>query len=64
MCGQNSQTFLTKFLPASLLDVSAGYCQRALIGESGMIRAQMGKHSRSVMVAAYEIPCEIPPHKQ
>jgi hypothetical protein len=36
-CRQNSWTFLAKFLPASLLGVSAGYCQRAVVGESGMI---------------------------
>jgi hypothetical protein len=28
---------------ASLLDVSAGYCHRPLVGESGMIRYQMEK---------------------
>jgi hypothetical protein len=49
--------------PASLLDVSAGYCQKALIGESGMIRAQMGKHNRSVMVAVYGTPCATRPRK-
>jgi hypothetical protein len=27
--------------PASLPDVSDGYCQRALVNESGMIRTQM-----------------------
>jgi len=39
--------FLAKFLPASLLGVSAGICQRALVDESGMIRTQMGTHNRS-----------------
>jgi hypothetical protein len=39
---QNSWPFLTKFLPASLLGVSAGYCQRAVVDVSGMIRTQMG----------------------
>jgi hypothetical protein len=48
-CRLNSWTFLAKFLPALLLGVSAGYCQRALVGKSGMIRTQMGKHNRSVM---------------
>jgi hypothetical protein len=38
----NSRPFLAKFLPAYLLYVSAGYCQRALVDESGMIRIQMG----------------------
>jgi hypothetical protein len=40
---QNSLLFLTKFFPASLLDVSAAYCQTVPVGESGMIRIQMGK---------------------
>jgi hypothetical protein len=35
------------------LDISAGYCQRALVGDSGMIIIQMGKHNRSVIVAVY-----------
>jgi hypothetical protein len=52
-CRLNSQTFLEKFLPALLLVVSAGHCQRALVGESGMIRIHMGKHNISVMVAVY-----------
>jgi hypothetical protein len=60
----NSRTFLAKFLPASLLGVSASNCQRALVGDSGMIITQMGKHIRSVMVAVYGIPWEIPPCKQ
>jgi hypothetical protein len=29
--------------PDLLLGVSAGYCQRALVGESSMIRTQIGK---------------------
>jgi hypothetical protein len=44
---QNEQTFLAKFIPASLLGVSVGICQRALLDESGMIITQMGEHSRS-----------------
>jgi hypothetical protein len=40
-------TFLTKFLPSSLLGVLADIFQRALVAESGMIRMQMGKHKRS-----------------
>jgi hypothetical protein len=44
---QNSRTFLAKFLLASLLGVSAGVCQRALMDESGMIRTHMGTHSSS-----------------
>jgi hypothetical protein len=49
---------------ASLLDASAGYCQRTLVGEPGRIRIQMGKHNRSVMIAGYGTPCVIPLHKQ
>jgi hypothetical protein len=33
-----------------------GYCQRALVGESGMIKTQMGKQNISVMVAVYGTP--------
>jgi hypothetical protein len=50
--------------PALILGVSAGYCQRALVDGTGMIRTQMGKHNRSVMVAVYGTPCVIPPCKQ
>jgi hypothetical protein len=31
------QPFLANFLPASLLGISAGYCQRALVDESRLI---------------------------
>jgi hypothetical protein len=37
---QNTLQFLAKFLAASVLGVSASYCQRALVDESGMIRTQ------------------------
>jgi hypothetical protein len=50
--------------PDLLLGVSAGYCRRAMVGESGMIRTQMGMHNRSVMVAVYGMPCVIPSCKQ
>jgi hypothetical protein len=40
---QKSRIFLVKFLPASPISVYVGYCQRALVDESGMIRTQMGK---------------------
>jgi hypothetical protein len=52
----NSRIFLMEFLPALLLDVSTGYCQRALVSEAGKIRTQMGKHSISVMVTVYGMP--------
>jgi hypothetical protein len=47
--------------PALLPDVSAGYCQKALVDKSGMIRAQMRTHNRPVMVAVYGTPCVISP---
>jgi hypothetical protein len=47
--------------PASLLGVSAGYCQRAVVDESGMIRTQLETHSRSEMVTVLGTPCMIPP---
>jgi hypothetical protein len=62
-CRQNLQTFLAKFLPASLLGVPAGYCHRAPVGESEMIITQIGKHNRSVMVVVYGTPCAVLPQK-
>jgi hypothetical protein len=41
--------------------MSAGYCQRALVDESGMIITRMGMHNRSEMVAVHRKPCAIPP---
>jgi hypothetical protein len=46
--------------PASLLGVSAGYCQTAWVDESGMIRTKMGMHNRLQMVAVLKTPCKIP----
>jgi hypothetical protein len=46
--GRFSQSF-----SCFILGVSAGYYQRDLVGESGMIRTQMARYSRSVMVAVY-----------
>jgi hypothetical protein len=43
----NSRTFLVKFLCTSLLGVSAGICQRALVDKPGMIRTPMGTQNRS-----------------
>jgi len=45
--------------PALLPDVSAGYCQRALVDESGMIRTQIGMHNRSEMFTVHGMPCTI-----
>jgi hypothetical protein len=50
--------------PASVLGVSTGYCRRALLGKSGMMRTLMGTHNRSVMIAVYGTPCAIPPREQ
>jgi hypothetical protein len=50
--------------PASLLGVSTVYRQRVLVGVSEMIRTQIGKHNRPVMVAVYGTPCAIPPPKR
>jgi hypothetical protein len=41
---QYTRTFVAKFLPASLLDVSADNCQRALVDESGMIKNSGREH--------------------
>jgi hypothetical protein len=46
--------------PALLSDVSSGYCQRALVDESGMIRTLDGEN-RTDMVAVHGTPCAIPP---
>jgi hypothetical protein len=52
--------FLASFFLIRYL-VSAGYCQRDLVDESGMIRTQMRKHNRPLTVAVYGTPCAIPP---
>jgi hypothetical protein len=48
--------------PPSLPDLSAAYCQRPLVDESGMIKTQIGTHNTSEMVALLGTPCAIPPH--
>jgi hypothetical protein len=58
---QNSQPFLRQVSPASLPNISAGYCQRAVVDELGKSRTQMGTHNRSVMVAVLGAPYAIPP---
>jgi hypothetical protein len=45
--------------PALVPDISAGYCQSALVDESRMIITQI--HSRSEMVAVLGTQCAIPP---
>jgi hypothetical protein len=59
-CKQNSRTFLANRFLALLLGVSASYCQRALVGESGMIIIQLGKLNRSLMVAVCGTPYSVP----
>jgi hypothetical protein len=41
---QNSRTFLASFFLLRYY-VSAGYCQKAVVDESGITRAQMGTHN-------------------
>jgi hypothetical protein len=55
---------LAKFLPTSLLGISARYCQIAVVDKSVMIRTKMGKHNKLVMVAVHGTPCVIPPRKE
>jgi hypothetical protein len=50
-----------QFLSASLPDISAGICQRSLVGESGMIKTQMGTHNRSENDRSARTLCMIPP---
>jgi hypothetical protein len=60
LCRQNLRPYSSSFL-ASLQNISAGKCKRALVDESGMIRTQMGTHNRSAIVAVLGTPCAIPP---
>jgi hypothetical protein len=57
-----SLTFLAQCLPTSILRVLAGYCQRAQVCESGMIRTQMGNHNTPVTVGVYGISWAITSH--
>jgi hypothetical protein len=43
---KNSAAISPRIFPASLLYVSAGNCERALVDASGMIKTQMGTHNR------------------
>jgi hypothetical protein len=43
--------------PSLLLDVSASNFQKALVGERGMIRNEMGMHSRLEIVDMQGSPC-------
>jgi hypothetical protein len=45
----------------SLPVVSAGYCQRTLVDESGTTRTQMGTQNTLQMVAVHGTPCAVPP---
>jgi hypothetical protein len=44
---QHSTTISRQVSPASLLDVSAGNCQRALVDSSGLLINEMGTLKRS-----------------
>jgi hypothetical protein len=46
-CWKNLRPFLAKFILLHY-HMSAGYCQRALVDGSGIIRTQMGTHNRPV----------------
>jgi hypothetical protein len=49
---KNSRSLLEKFAPVSILGVSTGQCQRALVDETGIvIRTEKGTHNGSEMVA-------------
>jgi hypothetical protein len=54
-------TAISRQVSPSLLGVSAGYCQRALVNEPGKIRTQVGRHDKSEIVAVCGTPCAIPP---
>jgi hypothetical protein len=53
---QYSRQFRAYF-PASLLGFSVSHCHRALVDELGIIRTQMGMHTRSEMVTVYGTSC-------
>jgi hypothetical protein len=59
LTGTSRQVF-----PSSLLHVSAGICQRALVAESRMIRTQIGTHNRVKIVTVFGTPWAIPPHNK
>jgi hypothetical protein len=44
---QNQLPLLAMLLRASLPDVSAVFCRRVLVDESGMITTQMGTYNRT-----------------
>jgi hypothetical protein len=57
---QNSAVISRRASPASLLDIYAGNCQRALVDESVLTRIQTVTHNRSVMVAMQGTTCMVP----
>jgi hypothetical protein len=46
LLSQHGDIFTAEISHASLLDISAGNCQRALVDETGMIINQMGMYNR------------------
>jgi hypothetical protein len=61
LVGKIHEIYRPDFMIRYLLSV--GYCQRALVSESEMIIAQMGKHNWSVMATVHGTPFAIPHHK-
>jgi hypothetical protein len=54
---QNLPATSRQVSPPSLLDVSAYNFLRTLVDEAGMIRAQIGTHNRSEMIAVHGTMC-------
>jgi hypothetical protein len=60
---QNSSAISSQASPASLLDISVGNYQGALVGELWMIRNQMRAQNTSEIVAVQASPCAPTPQK-
>jgi hypothetical protein len=60
---QNSAATSRQVCPVSLLDVSAGICQTAVVDETLMIRSLVRTYNRSEMVAVQGSPCALTPHQ-
>jgi hypothetical protein len=58
LVGKIHRTFSPRF-SCFQLRVSAGYCQTAMVSESGMFKTQTGKYNRSAVVAVWGTPCAI-----
>jgi hypothetical protein len=61
LCQQNEQALLSKFIPASLLGVFAGFRKTAMMDLSGMIRTKTGTHTMDQkMAVVHGMLCTIP----